>query len=156
FAALFLWSWRLRDGARFHWYIPVAIGVLWVNTHVSFMLVAVLPTGFWALGILDGPEDRVPLRPFLATAVLGMVGTLLNPNTIHAIPDALALYWGRTTAHIDQFLPPDFARPEWFGALALSVGIIVVRAFWGDARHRYSEVAMLVVSLIGVLFARRH
>ncbi|MBX3025221.1 hypothetical protein KF840_09950 [bacterium] len=156
FAGLFLWSWRLRDGARFRWYVPFAIGVFWVNSHPSFMLLAAVPMAFWALGQLDDAGDRVPLRPFVATAVLGMAATLLNPNTIHAIPDALTLYWGRTTAHIDQFRPPDFARPEWFGALALSVGIIVARAFWGDARHRHSEVALLVVALVGALVARRH
>ena len=145
FAALFLWLWLLRDGARFRWYIPVALGTLWVNLHPSFLLVAVLPMAFWALGLLDCREDRVPLRPFLATAVLGLVGTVLNPNSIHAIPEALAVFGARTSAHLDVHLPPDFAAPEWFGALALGVGAAVVRAFWGEARRRYSEVAMLVV-----------
>lgn len=156
FAALFLWLWRLRDGARFRWYIPVALGALWVNVHPSFPLVALLPMAFWALGLLDGPEDRVPLRPFLATALLALVGTVLNPNSIHAIPEALALFGARTSAHLDVHLPPNFAEPRWFGALALGVAAAVVRGFWGEARRRSSEVAMLVGFVVGLLFARRH
>lgn len=156
FAALFLWLWRLRDGARFRWYVPFALGAVWVNAHPSFLLVAVLPMAFWALGLLDDPEDRVPLRPFLATAVLGIAGTVLNPNSIHAIPEALSVFGARTSAHLDVHLPPDFARPEWFVALSLGVGAAAVRAFWGEARRRWSEVAMLVGFVAGILFARRH
>lgn len=156
FAALFLWLWRLRDGARFRWYVPVALGALWVNLHPSFLLVAVLPMAFWALGLLDRPDDRVPLRPFLATAVLGIVGTVLNPNGMHAIPEALTVFGARTSAHLDVHLPPDFTAPEWLAALALGVGAAAVRAGWGDARRRYSEVAMLVGFVVGILIARRH
>jgi hypothetical protein len=152
FACLMLLIWRLKEGRRVHWAAPIALGAAWANVHSSFPLLVLTPL-FVALSlrVLEPPDDRPPLAPFVRFAVLSMVGGGITPYSWLLPYDGILEVGRADTWNIDLFRSPPMHQPIWIAAIGLILVLFWVRGRFGPKRHARTEVALLLCYLLASL-----
>ncbi len=156
FAIVLLCMFRLRDGKHVSRWVPLLLGVVWVNVHPSFLLGVFVPVGF-ALALRVGPLDvRPALTPLLVFAALMALGGFVNPYGHRLLLEFLRFMTAESTTAIDLFQSPDFRLPEISLALLLGAGTV----FWclrsGSRQARYVTLLVLFdIVGIAVVYVRK-
>ncbi len=146
---------RLRDGKRVHAAAPFALAALWTNLHPSFPLVVVLPLFMAATFLLERPDERPPLRPFLIFTLVALAGCALNPYGPRYLEVVGRLASDPATATFDLFQSPNFHDPSWLLAPAIAIALLVWCSLSG-AKWQRSDCALLLVFLVGACASRRY
>ena len=156
FVLLLLALRRLRAGRRVSWLVPLSMGAVWVNVHLSFLLGVFVPLLFLGALALEPRDERPPLRPFLFFSALSLLGSLANPDTYHYLVHALRCAFAPVVGMFDLFQSPDLHDPVWLMAPVMAVGLAVARSVAGPARGARADAALLVVFLAAACSSRRY
>lgn len=156
FVVLLLILFRLRAGRRVHWLVPLGMSAVWVNLHLSFLMVAFVPLLFLGSLLLEPRGARAPLGPFVAFPALGLVGTLANPYGYRYLIHALRCAFAPVVGKFDLFQSPDLHSPSWLAVPTLALALIVARATLGSPRMLRSDVALVVAFLCAACSSRRY
>jgi hypothetical protein len=154
-ALLLLLLFRAREGRRVGKGWLLLMGVAWANLHPSFLLGILGPLVAAAVHLLDPPEERPHLRPFVGASLLALIAAGVTPYSYGLLVDVMRLSFDETTRHIDLFQPPDFRSPAWLAVVATAPVILCLRLASGEGRHRSSDIALLVLALGAACSARR-
>ena len=153
---LLLWLlFRMRDGRKVHPLAAFALGVIWVNLHLSFQMAFVIPLVFAAILCFEAPEKRPPLRPFVVFAACAFCGFLVNPYGARYLPVIWNLTFAPATATFDLFQSPDFHDPIWLVAPALALAI-AAWCYSSDAPWRRSNALLLLAFVYAACVSRRY
>ncbi len=161
FAVLLVLLFRAGRGARVPLVAPVLLGVLWANSHPSFLLGLVFPVAVGTARLLDPPPEPADTErgaswlAHVRMSALFAIGTLLNPYSFALLVDVVKLAGNATTANVDLFRSPPFHDPWWAALLVVTVVLVGARALAGGRRVR-SELAILVALFAATCQSRRY
>jgi hypothetical protein len=155
-AVLLLLLFLARRARPVHPGWALLLGAAWANLHPSFLLGAFLPVAFAAAEWLEPRPLRAPVRPMLALAGLGLVGSCLNPYTVVLVADVAMVLSNPTTRHVDLFQPPDFRDPSALAPLALAAVLVLWLARRPAQERGRADAALLLGFMTAACLARRY